>query len=88
MYATKTDYTYNKKGGRMVKSTKVNKGDAVKVKSEYGKYYLLSTGKYVLRTDVSTKRTTWTATKLSKAATKYVIGSAKVVDKPLSSGKN
>lgn len=87
MYATKTDYTYNKKGSRMVKSTKVNKGDALKVKSEYGKYYLLTNGKYILKTSVSTKRTTWTETKLSKAATKYVVGSAKVVDKPISSGK-
>ena len=88
MYVTKTAYTYTKKNGKMVRSTKLKKGDAVKVKSSSGNYYVLTSGKYILKTSVGSKRVNWTDTKLSKASTRYVLeNGAKILDKALPSGK-
>lgn len=87
MYVTKTAYSYVKKDGKLVKSAKLNKGDAIEVKTIGSKYYILTDGKYVLKANVGSKQINWTETKLSKAVTKYVQSSAKVLDKALSSGK-
>ena len=88
MYVKKTAYTYVKKNGKLVKSTKLTKGTEIKVKSSNSKYYILTSGKYILKTSVSSKRINWTDTKLSKAAVRYVQeDGAKVLDKALSTGK-
>ncbi|MGN1339175.1 MAG: hypothetical protein ACI4WS_02675, partial [Oscillospiraceae bacterium] len=88
MYVRKSAYTYVRKNGKLVKSKKLSKGTEVKVKSASGKYYVLSDGKYILKTSVGSKRINWTDTKLGKASARYVQeDGAEVLDKALPTGK-
>ena len=47
MYVTRNAYTFTKKNGKMVKGDILKTGASVK--GTEGKYYLLSTGKYILK---------------------------------------
>lgn len=72
MYAVKSVYSYKNVNGKLVKSTAVYKGTALKVKSSTSKYYILSDGRYINKTAVGAKRINWTDIKYSKPLTRYI----------------